>query len=456
MNFYVGNQLKFGNHVYLEIEIGPKAETIEGLIRKILAALGLTDISLIENFNVFLGYDFFRSVINKASVDPTAKKAIKDSNGRKIKVPIDVYPEVIDDLKRFGIDLRIDGKSKVTFGGYNLNFANNVAGMKKAENNTVPVSQTAVEKMTTTEKIAETIRRAILLLPADVGKELMALLDPLALAIVVGVVVVWAVSHFIGVGEIIDVVLIIIGIISIGPIAWKAGEHLINFAIGAVGAKVSEDLDKAAEHLSEAIALLGVQVIMALLLKKAPKVLNEPRVRMNQGNPSTPLTMKTVGEPPVTPGKIFYEPKTNLNKHPYAGTDVGGSTNKWGDINIFYGRNATPKSIELAKFHEEFHRLLTPKLQTFTWLRQARAVLKTNSYLKSYLLRYIEEALAQTVAQVRSGNWRMIFEGIKLPLGNEGYVTVAKIGVEATGILLGPINVGGMIFRVYYSYNPEW
>ena len=123
---------------------------------------------------------------------------------------------------------------------------------------------------------------------------------------------------------------------------------------------------------------------------------------------------------------------------------------------MLYGKNAVPKSIETAKFHEEVHRLLTPKLQAFKWLRQARTVLKINGYLKSYLLRYIEEALAQTVAQVRGNGWKTFFEGIKFPVGNEGYVTVAKMGVEAKGILLGPINVGGMICRVYFSDSEDW
>lgn len=64
--------------------------------------------------------------------------------------------------------------------------------------------------------------------------------------------------------------------------------------------------------------------------------------------------------------------------------------------------------------------------------------------------------LAQTFARVRTNNWRRIFEGVKFPVGDEGYVTVAKMGVEATGILLGPVNVSGMIFNVYFTYEEGW
>jgi hypothetical protein len=34
-----------------------------------------------------------------------------------------------------------------------------------------------------------------------------------------------------------------------------------------------------------------------------------------------------------------------------------------------------------------------------------------------------------------------------------GYVSIAKMGVEAMGILLGPINLSGMTFNVYFSFT---
>ncbi len=453
MNFYVGNQLKYGNHAHLEVGIGPQAETIEGLVRKIFAALGLTDLSLIENFNIFLGYDFFRNVVNKASVDPTAKKAIKESNGRRVKVPIDVYPEVVEDLKRFGINLLIDGKGKVSFGGYNPNFENNVEGLKKSQNNQVAPSQTPVDKMTTTEKVAETIRRAILLLPGDVGKELMTLLDPKVLGFVVLVIVVWVGLHFVVAGEILDVIVIIVGVVTIGPLAYVAAEHLVYFATKAVGAKNSEDLDESAKHLSEAIAILGVQVVMTLLLKKAPKTFRNPRVRMNQSKPSTPLTMKTVGEPPTTPGSIFYKPKLKEIKSDFPAGRSAGMTNQWGDIQLLVARNID--DVNATRIHELVHRFLVPKLQVFPKFRQFSAVLKNQSYLRSNILRYLEEALAETVAQltVYGVNWRNFMVGVRFPVGQAGescYVTKAALATEAGGVLLGPINIGGMIFRVYY------
>lgn len=453
MNFNLGNSTtKGGKFFYFEVEVGPNPMSFEAYMKKIFAGVGLRTDAAIKAFDRFMGQAYFQWLVNKSRNTPDIAKAVTNPQGKIIKITVQVFPGIVEKLKRFGIDLLTNSKGKTMFKGYAPSFTGNV----KKYQDFKPVPDTPVSQWTTVQKLDAVIRRAALLLPEDVGKELLALIEPLALAIMAAVVIVWAVSHFFGIGEIADVVLIIVGVVSLGPIAWKAGEHLINFAVGTVGAKTDEDLDEAAKHLSEAVALIGVQVVVALLLKKAPKVFNEPKVLMNQPKPSVPLTMKTVGEPPVTSGKIFYEPKLSVTEHPFGGTDVGGSTNKWGDINIFRGKKSLPKDVEIAKFHEKFHSLLAPKLQAFPWLRQARTVLKTNSYLKSYLLRYLEEAMAETIAQVRGSGWQFFFEGIKFPIGNEGYVTIAKMGVEAQGILLGPINAGGMIFRVYYSYSEDW
>ncbi len=74
--------------------------------------------------------------------------------------------------------------------------------------------------------------------------------------------------------------------------------------------------------------MIGVQVVMALLLKKAPKVFNEPASRMNKS--AIPFTMKTIGEPPITKGSFFYKSKVTLSKHQFLGRDAGGGTNHWG------------------------------------------------------------------------------------------------------------------------------
>jgi hypothetical protein len=41
-------------------------------------------------------------------------------------------------------------------------------------------------------------------------------------------------------------------------------------------------------------------------------------------------------------------------------------------------------------------------------------------------------------------------DGIKFPIAAQ-YTTVAALGGEVAGLLLGPINVGGMIYNAYHA-----
>ena len=124
-----------------------------------------------------------------------------------------------------------------------------------------------------------------------------------------------------------------------------------------------------------------------------------------------------------------------------------GYTTEYGDI--FYSSRGSAEAQRLARVHEKVHAFLTPKLQV---MREVRVVLNSNGYLKSYLLRYIEEALAETVAQVTVKGWREAMVGVAFPVKN-GYVTVAGMKSEVAGIMLGPVNVAGMVYKAVFNYT---
>lgn len=44
---------------------------------------------------------------------------------------------------------------------------------------------------------------------------------------------------------------------------------------------------------------------------------------------------------------------------------------------------------------------------------------------------------------------------MKFPLGAKYEITVALLGTEVRGILLGPITVGGMVYNVYEGERTE-
>lgn len=60
------------------------------------------------------------------------------------------------------------------------------------------------------------------------------------------------------------------------------------------------------------------------------------------------------------------------------------------------------------------------------------------------MLRYLEEALAESYAQLRVNGIRGLPVGIRFPIAN-GYVTVRAVAIEVGGIT---IVVGGIVYAV--------
>lgn len=288
--------------------------------------------------------------------------------------------------------------------------------------------QTSVSAWPRQQKVEAAIRRSLPLLPAEVRGQLEALLTPQALAVMTGVLVVWAASHFVGVGEVADVLIVIVGVVALGTVAIEGARELVAFATTAIGADSEADLDKAARHFARAVSVLGVQAVLAILIRK-PKVFRHPNVRL--------------GPPPPRRGRFIYQPRITrgVNLPP----EKAGITTYWGDVLISW--RVSGRETRLTELHERVHSILTPKLYP---LRGLRVRMRANSYAKSALLQYLEEALAETFAQACVNGPRGIIRGLTFPVrGN--YVTLSAIGAEVRGMLLGPINVGGMLYNAYVS-----
>ncbi|MDF7681166.1 hypothetical protein PT300_11465 [Enterobacteriaceae bacterium ESL0689] len=61
-----------------------------------------------------------------------------------------------------------------------------------------------------------------------------------------GVIVIWAGSHFLGIGELADVILLVVGWVAVGGIAVEAGKKLYDFAVKTNNVQTESDLDIAA------------------------------------------------------------------------------------------------------------------------------------------------------------------------------------------------------------------
>jgi hypothetical protein len=149
-----------------------------------------------------------------------------------------------------------------------------------------------VALMRNDEKLAEAIRRSVPLLPAAVRDQVLGLLEPASIAIVTSTAMLWAGSHLVGVGEIVDVALLVVGLGLLGTAAFSGAKELGAFAVGVTQARTDTDLDQAAAHFAQAVSILGVSLVSALLLRESANAVawrGLPRVR----------PMMEVGAPPA-------------------------------------------------------------------------------------------------------------------------------------------------------------
>lgn len=117
-----------------------------------------------------------------------------------------------------------------------------------------------------------------------------------------------------------------------------------------------------------------------------------------------------------------------------------GDTDPYGNIRIAI--NLTPQQREMTLFHEQVHSWLSPK---FMLMRDIRAKFGIGAYKLSHLIRYTEEAMAETHAQLRTHGFSGVIDGLLYPV-NEGYVKVWRVVTEAA---IGTIIVGGTTYGVY-------
>jgi hypothetical protein len=257
------------------------------------------------------------------------------------------------------------------------------------------------------DRLGETFRRTLPKLGPEARAQLEAVINLQSLAIIAGVLVAWIVSHAFGVGEIIDIIILVVGVAAIGFAVFTGLDHLYDFAVGAYRAKTDRDLDVAADNLAKAISILGIQAVLAVLFRGAKAPRTGSGGRLNAGAP-----------PPRTSG-LRYRPTVRNDPTLPAGN---GATSFYGDIVVSSRGSATDRAVVLL--HEKVHQFLMPKLYV---LRDYRVSNRASSYMRSSLWRYIEEALAETIAQVGVNGFNQLFTGLRFPL-QSGYMFLTRGG----------------------------
>src|SRR5690349_2038357 len=145
-----------------------------------------------------------------------------------------------------------------------------------------------VATMSLEDKLGEAVRRSAKYMPEALAAEVAAIFTPMNLAIMAGTLVVWAGSHFAGVGFIADIIVLCLGVVFLGWTAFELAGVLYDFATVLIDAKSEADLEKAAELFAKAILLAGVGAVSAVLLRGGVKAARASRTPAAPPPPATP------------------------------------------------------------------------------------------------------------------------------------------------------------------------
>jgi hypothetical protein len=149
--------------------------------------------------------------------------------------------------------------------------------VRTRSSNPSPAYKADVSNMPLEERFAIVLERTGPRLPGELQEEWNNLMNPMNVVIIVVTLAAWAVSHYFGVGFIIDMILMVAGAAFLG---WQIGTAAADFFLAlrlTAEAKTDDDLTQAAAHLANFVAVVGVAVFTALVMKGAKRV--APKVK---------------------------------------------------------------------------------------------------------------------------------------------------------------------------------
>jgi hypothetical protein len=131
-------------------------------------------------------------------------------------------------------------------------------------------------RLSNTDKLGVALRTTASAVGPEMGGKLQELVSPTNLAIMAGALAIWVGAHATPIGWVVDIGMVGLGVVALGAEAVSVMRELHAFAMGVIRAKSEADLMAAGRHLAKAIAIVGVDVVVAILLKKAVVKVREP------------------------------------------------------------------------------------------------------------------------------------------------------------------------------------
>jgi hypothetical protein len=181
----------------------------------------------------------------------------------------------------------------------------------------------AINALSLEQRLERVLRRTPPYLPGAMRADFMKLLAPDALLMTVGVLAVWAASHAVGVGFIIDALLLVTGVIFMGWAVIDAARKLHKALEVTLAAREDRDLEQAAKLLAEVVAAIGVAAFVAAITHGASRTISSAMkgkgpARIPREPPRRPPE-RFQPRPPATP---HVQPKSSATMSP-SGKKIG-------------------------------------------------------------------------------------------------------------------------------------
>jgi hypothetical protein len=99
----------------------------------------------------------------------------------------------------------------------------------------------------------------------EMTQQLRDLFSPENMAITTGAISVWAAGHFFGVSEVVDLILLMVGAMTLGPQVLELTDLLYKYFELVENARNVRDLDNASKILAKVVTTLGITTFLALI-----------------------------------------------------------------------------------------------------------------------------------------------------------------------------------------------
>ena len=118
-------------------------------------------------------------------------------------------------------------------------------------------------------KVIDSIERSYKYMPAQVAEAVRAIFTAQNIALIGATLSVYAMSHFFGIGFILDAILLVVSIVCVGALAADAIMKFVEFYTLATRATTEAELEEAGKLFADVVLTLGVGAITAILTRRS-------------------------------------------------------------------------------------------------------------------------------------------------------------------------------------------